>query len=317
MPGAPFRWSVNYLAATRNWLFGIKSTDPASGQQLIDSFSIAANGVLAKKNEVDASTSGGALVSLFLDHTGSTLYADSYDANNSYLGYKVNHSTGSLSFVDVLQGGPANNPRVSFIGNNIYAYGSSCYHFDPAIIGVQRASDGTLSYVNGNQTLPVEKSGGFYCPWLAAADPTNHLAIALQPFNSDWSNDGPWQLASYTVDASGNVTTESTVENMPSIGVGSVTDYRMSPSGKYLAVGGVSGLQIFRFHGANPITKFTGLLTASPITQLYWDNANHLYAISQTAGKLYVYSVSSTQVTRAPGSPHIITVPQNMIVIPR
>ncbi len=44
MPGAPFRWSVNYLAATRNWLFGIKSTDPASGQQLIDSFSIAANG---------------------------------------------------------------------------------------------------------------------------------------------------------------------------------------------------------------------------------------------------------------------------------
>jgi hypothetical protein len=91
----------------------------------------------------------------------------------------------------------------------------------------------------------------------------------------------------------------------------------MSPSGQYLAVGGTSGLQIFHFNGANPITKFTGLVTTKQIDQLFWDNSNHLYAISRTAGKLFVYSVSSTGVKRAPGSPHTIATPQNIIVLPK
>ncbi|HEY6181900.1 MAG TPA: hypothetical protein VIW67_06610 [Terriglobales bacterium] len=46
---------------------------------------------------------------------------------------------------------------------------------------------------------------------------------------------------------------------MPTVAVGNVSDYRMSPSGKFLAVGGTGGLRIFHFNGANPITKLTGL----------------------------------------------------------
>src|SRR5262249_47485414 len=160
------------------------------------------------------------------------------------------------------------------------------------------------SPVNGNSTFPTEKSGGFYCPWLAAADPTNHLAIAMQPLNSNWGNDGPWQLASYTADASGHLTTNSTNENMPSVKVGTGRDYRMSPSGKFLAVGGSSGLQLFHFNGANPITTLTGALTVNGIDQLFWDNANHVYAISRSGNKLYVFSVTSTGAKQAPGSPH-------------
>jgi len=104
---------------------------------------------------------------------------------------------------------------------------------------------------------------------------------------------------------------------MPSVLVGTVSAYWMSPSGKYLAVGGTSGLQIFHFNGANPITKFTGLLTSSPINQIFWDNANHVYAISQKAGKLFVYTVTSTGVTQGPGSPHAIKSPQNLVVLPK
>ena len=226
----------------------------------------------------------------------------------------MNHSTGALSYVSTLPGGPSEGSPVNFIGNNIYAYSSSCYHFDPVIVGVQRASDGTLSYLNDRPTLPTEKSGGFYCPWQAAADPTNHLAIALQPLTSDWASDGPWQLATFTADASGNLTTTSTYENMPTV-VGGVTDYRMSPSGKYLAVGGSGGLQLFHFNGANPITKLTGALTASPVDQLFWDNANHVYAISRSGGKLYVFTVTSTGAKQAPGSPHKLVGPQNIIVL--
>jgi hypothetical protein len=152
---------------------------------------------------------------------------------------------------------------------------------------------------------------------LAAADPTHQVAVALAPLTSNWGSDGPTQLATYTVDSSGNLTTTSTFENMPSVLVGSVTDYWRSPSGKFLAVGGTSGLQIFRFNGANPITRKTGLVTTKEVDQMFWDNANPLYAISRSAGKLFVFTVTATSVTQAPGSPHSMVSPQNIIVLPK
>ena len=91
----------------------------------------------------------------------------------------------------------------------------------------------------------------------------------------------------------------------------------MAPSGKYLAVGGTSGLQLFHFNGANPITKFTGLITTDPINQLFWDNSNHLYALSQNSGKLFVFTVTSSGAKEAPGSPYSITSPINLIVLPQ
>lgn len=140
----------------------------------------------------------------------------------------------------------------------------------------------------------------------------------MEPLNSNWGQDGPWQLAAYTADSAGNLTTRSTYSNMPSISVGLfVNDYRMSPSGKYLAVGGSGGLQIFHFNGANPITKFTGLLTTSPIDQIFWYNTNHLYAFGYNGNKLYVYTVTSKGATPAPGSPHAIVAPQGIIVLPK
>lgn len=53
--------------------------------------------------------------------------------------------------------------------------------------------------------------------------------------------------------------------------MGGVIDYSMSPSGKFLAVGGLAGFQIFHFNGANPITKYAGLLTGNPIDQIFWE----------------------------------------------
>jgi hypothetical protein len=317
IPGSPFPWSVSYLAVNGAWLFGVYQSIDANGGNLVDSFSIGSKGALSKADEVGLNDFGGGAISIYLDHTGSSLYADYYTTNNDYLTYSINQSTGALSYVSTLMGGPANNSPLSFIGNNQYGYSSSCYHFSPSIYGVQRASNGSLTSLNINTPYPAEKSGGFYCPWLAAADPTNHLAIALSPLTQDWTSDGPTQLASYTVDSSGNLTTTSTYSNMPNVQVGGVIDYWMSPSGKYLAVGGTNGLQVFHFNGANPITRFTGLLTKNEIDQLFWDNSNHLYAISRKAGKLYVYTVTSTGAAQAPGSPHNITSPANLIVLPK
>src|SRR5271166_619513 len=166
IPGSPFRDNINYMAVNGRWLFGITSLDSQ-----IDSFSIGSNGALTLKDTYTVTTNGDGVVSVYLDHTGSTLYADYYTTNNDYLSYSIDQSTGKLMQIGDLAGGPANNSPVSFIGNNVFAYSSSCYHFGPEIIGVRRNTDGTLSYLNNfNPPYPAEKSGGFYCPWLAAAD---------------------------------------------------------------------------------------------------------------------------------------------------
>ncbi len=312
LPGTPYPYNVNYMAVNGAWLFGVGTLDAS-----IQSLSIAPNGALTMKDTYTLPTGGGA-ISVYLDHTGSTLYADYYTTNNDYLSFSIDQDTGQLTEIGDLPGSPSDNNPVSFIGNNIYAYSSSCYHFTPEIIGVERATNGTLSGINNfNPPFPAEQSGGFYCPWRAAADPTNHVAIALEPLNSNWGQDGPWQLATYTADSSGNLTTSSTYSNMPSVLVGAVNDYWMSPSGKYLAVGGTSGFQIFNFNGASPITQYTGLLTTSPIDQIFWDNSNHVYALSRSAAKLYVFTVTSSGVTQAPGSPHAVPTPLNLIVLPK
>ena len=107
---------------------------------------------------------------------------------------------------------------------------------------------------------------------------------------------------------------------MPAIAAGNVTYLKMAPSGKLLAVSGSGGLQVFHFNGASPITKFTGQLTKTPINQCFWDNANHLYAISISAGKLFVFTVTTTSASQAVGSPYSIGSPgspRNIVVQPK
>jgi WD40 repeat protein len=178
------------------------------------------------------------------------------------------------------------------------------------IFGFERSSDGFLTEINPPQ-------GYFYCPSQTASDPYDHVAISMQPVNQqDFSPDRLPQLASYTADAEGNLSATSTDSNMPQTSVVSVTDLNISPSGKLLAVGGTQGLEIFHFSGSNPIKPYTGLLTKDEIDQFFWDNQNHLYAISRTANKLYVFTITPTSYSEAPGSPHTISQPQNVIVRP-
>jgi WD40 repeat protein len=137
--------------------------------------------------------------------------------------------------------------------------------------------------------------------------------------NNDITPSGPVQIAVYSADSAGKLTTTSTAENMPKTKAGptyGINDIWMSPSGKLLAVGGTSGLQVFHFNGTNPVTTYTALLTKEEIDQMFWDNNNHLYALSRTAGKLYVFTVTPTSHIQAPGSPYTITGAENIQVLP-
>jgi hypothetical protein len=47
-----------------------------------------------------------------------------------------------------------------------------------------------------------------------------------------------------------------------------------------------------------------------------WDNANHLYVVCTSAGKLYVFAVTPKGAKQVPGSPYAITSPEYVAVLP-
>jgi hypothetical protein len=91
---------------------------------------------------------------------------------------------------------------------------------------------------------------------------------------------------------------------MPSAAVGTLRVLLLSPGGSLLAAAGTSGLQVFHFHGSNPITPYTGLIAAHAIYDLAWDTHNHLYAIG--SGRVNAFWVTSTGHKQASGSPYAI-----------
>jgi hypothetical protein len=318
--GSPFRDDVTSMAVNGKYLFA-----STRNGIYVATFAIEANGALrwkastdiVKYNQSDCGDSGP----VFLDHTGSSLYDMEFRSdcsNNSYQSLAIGKSTGYLHNLGATPGDAWLNLPASFIGNNVYAYSAVCLgNTYWEIVGFKRNSSGLLSSIDINAPTPAPKEGDFWCPSQTAADPTNHVAISLQAVNQDFNPDGPPKLATYTADKSGNLSTKSTLANMPQTSVGTVTDLKMAPSGKLLAVGGSAGLQVFHFNGGSPITHDTGLLTKNPVDQFFWDNDNHLYAISRSADKLYVFTVTPTSATQAPGSPYTISHPQNIVVQPR
>lgn len=314
-PGSPFPARLSSMAVNGLYLFGA----PIGGSY-IDTYRIESDGALSYAATTNASAPNNCSNTpgpVFLDHTGATLYdfyfwGDSICSNNAYQAWSVVKSSGDLKYSGATNGSENFTNVLTFTGNNQFAYTSDCYHFDPEISGFKRNSNGSLTQLTLSQVSP---SGGFGCPYLAAADPTNHLAIPWQPYPTEYSSpSGPYQLATYTVQSIGTLTSGSTWANMPKVAVGAVTALAMSPSGKLLAVAGTGGLQVFHFNGAGPITRYTGLLSTSEMDQIFWDNSNHLYAIGSKANKLAVFTVTPTSWTWV--ATYTVNSPVGLIVQP-
>lgn len=315
--GSPFPANANYLASNGKYLFGTNGID-------VYSFSIASDGALTQVASINAQNynqnSCGGPENIFVDRSGSTLYDPDYlgniCANNAYQSFKIDELTGALSYLGAVEASPAFNTPLSFIGSNSFGYSSDCFRDTPGIFGYTRNSEGTLTQTSGSAPIPAAPSGYFYCAYLAAADSANHIAIPLMPMSfSTMQPAGASQIAVYTAGTSGALSTTSTAANMPKTLVGSVNDVKISPAGNLIAVAGTSGLQIFQFNGASPITHFTELISSGEVDHIFWDNANHLYAVSTSAGKLRVFTVTATSAVQAAGSPYSIASPQNLAVL--
>ena len=325
-PYSPYLAEVVNLVANGKYLF---ASGNSGVPNIIYSYSIGPHGYLTQVATTDVGNfpvSGDPWATeLILDHSGTSLYPFIYDydtGNNAYMSLKVASTTGKLTFLSETPESGYYGTPLTFIGNNSLAYEGSCNE----ILGFRRESNGSLVKINVGTPFPTAPAGDTYCASNPSADPTNHLAIPVKTSGSQ--NSGEVQIASYTVDTyNGNLTTTSTYKNMPKVavagasastgGVGDVTTTSMSPSGKLLAVGGSTGLQIFHFNGANPATVDTGALTTDAIYQVFWDKANHLYAVSTSANKLFVFTVTPTSAVQAPGSPYSIPNAGPLVVLPR
>lgn len=332
VPYSPFTHDVAQMAVNGKYLFA------TGNNSTIDTFSIGPHGYLTLIDTANLlkfpNSTCASPGTLTLDHTGADLYpfifnADCSATDDAYMSLNISKTTGKLTYLS--ETNPANsngNPYygypLTFIGNNQLAYNVACDFSLRSIMGLRRQTNGSLKNISIDANYPTAPSGEGFCPTAVAADTTNHLAMAMEgPFQAPGGSTH-YQIASYTAnETNGNLTTSSTYKNMPSTSVAGVNSMNfsgvdtmeMSPSGKLLAVGGATGLQIFHFNGANPVTSYTGRLTTDEVNQVAWDNSNHLYAIAPYAGKLFVFTITSTSVTQAPGSPYNIYLPQTLAVL--
>jgi len=330
VPGSPFKDNIFTLAVNGKFLFG------GDGNGNIDSYLMETSGALKKVGTINPTVYNpggcGDPGQFRIDHSGEILYNVSEDPDcfgTHFQYFKINDTTGKLDYTGDTAELGTSIYEIDFLGNNKDAYSPICTVYDHEevgyTVGLERHSDGDLTEVNlGNLGPVTPESGNSYCPYTFATDPTDHMAALLQDEDSDGDLYGLPVIATYTAGGNGTLTTSSTHKNMPVLETATETyegiSMRMSPSGKYLAVGAIDGLEIFHFNGAAQATKYKTLLTGKTIGEVYWDNNNHLYALesdSPGAGKLYVYTVTSTSVKEATGSPYSIPNPDYVIVQPK
>ncbi len=327
--GSPFK-TVGLMVGTNGKYFF------SNGTNLVHVYAMSSTGAIGKEvANIDTSLYSGSECGTtgltFLDHSGQYLYVEhsnfpSPTGDNTCYGiqsYKITTTTGQLTFLGSTGaevGRYEQAPRgFTLTANNTFVYALYEQGYGATIIdGFHRESAGALDMWGFHEAdpAPIDSTWG----WLqygVAADPSNHLAtIAVQEQGIPLGYSRAPQLASYTVDAQGNLSTTNTWQTMPTPVI-FPTSLNMSPSGKLLAAGGnvtlpanpgnnpaeSPGLQVFHFNGASPITNFSSVLTSDFIDFIRWDNANHLYALSNSSGKLYVYTVTPTSIKSVAGSP--------------
>ena len=335
VPGSPFSQSVGSIGASGGYLLAASLS-----QSDINSYKIGSNGALTLGPQLTLTQQTGGTTcgnggKFVFERTGKSLYAeiDDCSGNKEIASLAFDSSNGSLSYLGNVNIGTKSSAAISFLGNNKFAYSAlndACLYggMSPFSLSNTGLVDLT-SFVQTPQFGPPVPPGAkisdvkqpSYAAGFTATDTTNHVAIAEFPcFQQSGVVATKIQLATYTADATGDLTTSDTYATMPATAVDPQV-LEMSPSGSLLAVGGVGGLQVFHFNGANPITSFTNVLTTDNIGQMFWDKNNHLYAITLTAGslavspgKLHVFTITDAAASEAPGSPYTITSPLSLAV---
>ena len=205
---SPYKFNIGKMAVNGSYLLGSQL-----GRADVEAFRMEPNGVLSYEaaanvpSQSDGCSSAGPNIPergspglLNAAYLLNADYLESRCADDSLPPLMVQKSSGKLIFL----GDPGDTGDVvgdlSLAANDKFAYSSDCYRFGPAIYGFKRKSDGALSELPIHPALPKASAGEGWCPYLAASDGANHLAIPMYPWSQYGSQDGPYQLATYTVE---------------------------------------------------------------------------------------------------------------------
>jgi hypothetical protein len=335
--GSPFTQISGEMVGTNGTHFitlGYGGDETGGPMNYLFSYDVGSNGAIGKQvSDIDTQSYIGAdcpgaepdttPTGAELDHTGQYLYVPY--CSDAVQAYKIAKSTGDLTF----QGATTYNPPYTLdaglpklAGNSAFAYNQTIIQQgpseDPGYFGgfaaFARESDGSLEYLGVPSVSGPSLPENYYPDFtgLLTDDPTNHFAVMLGI--GKFIPPDTWAgafigctLASFTMGSQGQLTSTNTFDNMPRLPACGQA-MLLSPNGKVLAVlpNGGASLQFFHFNGAEPITPFTEVTSKSddPFGTMAWDGSNHLYALNSVSGKLRVYTVDSTDVVEAPGSPY-------------
>lgn len=319
--GFPVSYAIGGFASG-NYLFAMN----ADGVH-IDTYKISSDGSLAKVQAFDDSQASAKACSQctpgvpqFADPTGSKLYAtagylDGGDWNAYLQTFAVDPSSGAISYVSSdmwVESRGWGQVFGSYSANGAFLYGTNETTFTAGIVLATPSADGSLAESSSEPTLQGV-SASQVDSVVIGTDPRNHLVATIQPTNTFQGPGIPIHLASFTINADGSLTTTNTSAQMPptSSTLGSV-----SPDGTLIAMAGANnGIQLYNFNGSDPITTLGNTISTDTIATISWDSQNHLYALSKSQ-KLYVFNVTATGSTAAPGSPHSVPNAYSLLVQP-
>jgi hypothetical protein len=322
--GSPWKVTGQVVGSNRSQLITL-------GTDNLHSYAVASDGVIGSQlGEFtytdyaggNCGTGSGANNSAVLDHTGKYVYllARTSDGSSGCAAVQsINiNSAGAFDGVgDTELGNAVDVTNPSILGAETFAYANANTSAGAGPIGFRRESSGALE-VMGVDVVGPPLNGGSYLVEFPDASPANYVALQLFP-----NGQNPFQVGSYTVNSSGQLSTTNTSSDMPTsalLGASST----FSPSGNMFVLYADSGynqdgqlvpggIEIYNFNGVAPLTLYKKLLTGTSIDRVEWDNQNHLYAISTSGNMLYVFTVTSTSITQ--DAAWSIGAPYSMVVV--
>ena len=337
LSGSPFNGASYSLASASNYLF-------ASDGRYIVTYTRAADGSLQQTSTVDGlahnqSAGDMEVFSLNPDRSGQTLYDSVVCSScNNYFDQWVIGSAGQLTYL----GDPSTFATLSaawgwkpltFALNDRFAYTATTCHYDGAVEGVARHSNGTLTsfHPQAAPPPPLQAGGQVGCSDDVAASTAGYVA-ALWDGQYCCGYNGTL-LGAYTINSDGTLALVYGSAAMPSVGESSMA---FDPTGAYLALAGwlgdpsqnVGAIQIFKLQTDGRLVAVGGaqLPPGAPAFQyVQWDNAHHLYAVTTdcygtcsnpNSYGLYVFNFNGQSLTQAPGSPHAINNTTSLAVVP-
>jgi hypothetical protein len=309
--GSPFTGANGSLATNGSFLL---ATDGVN----IVSYAIGTSGSLAQVSTINGTANndtptGSGIGALSLDRSGSTLYAGEINfqgADNDAFALFHLAPSGALSFIansgiNVNFGG-----RLTFTSDNKHAYGQGCFFLGWDLFAFIRNSDGTLTAFDDKAPSSPIQNNQFFCPGPSTASPAgNFLAGAIMPEGQTGVNDS---LSVYTINSDGTLTLVP--NSVMTTSFMFLNDIEFDSSGNFVAAATNSGVQLYRLVSGTLVTVGMPQDANTSFDLVRWDSSGHLYAISSSAQRLFIYSVNQGNLSPAPGSPYSVANPMGLAV---